>query len=291
MSPFSREGNYLRLCPLRYPKDSARPVGRAGSGRPPPFAPRGFLALVSPTWYPEGLERLLAQLVERLKQAAGPNLTSVVLFGSAASGHYQPKHSDLNVLCTLERLDGPALEALRPAVEWWTAKGNPHVLVFTSDELRCSADVFAIELLDIKARHKVLYGEDCFTGLEVPMDLHRIELEHELRTKLIRLRQAYMEVSGDSKRLLRLLTDSVTSFLALFRHTLIALGEEPPAHRHELLDRLAARLKVDVSPFHAVLEVREEKRRPKDIDITAVGRSYLESVQRIADQVDRCGAK
>jgi hypothetical protein len=237
------------------------------------------------------LEKLLAQLVEKLKQAAGTNLNSVVLFGSAASGHYQPGHSDLNVLCTLERLDGPTLEALRPAVAWWTSKGNPHVLMFTLDELRCSADVFAIELLDIKARHKLLYGEDCFAALEVPMDLHRIELEHELRTKLIRLRQAYMEVSGDSKRLVRLLTDSVTSFLTLFRHTLIALGEDPPAHRHDVLDRLAARFHVDVAPFHSVLEIREEKRRPKDIDITTLGRSYLASVQRIADEVDRCGAK
>lgn len=233
----------------------------------------------------------MAQLVERLKKAAGANLTSVVLFGSAAGGHYEPKHSDLNVLCTLERLDGPALEALRPAVEWWTGRGNPHPLIFSRDDLRCSADVFAIELLDIKARHKMLYGEDCFAGLHVPMDLHRVELEHELRTKLIRLRQAYMEVSGDSKRLLRLLTDSVTSFLTLFRHTLIALGEEPPAHRHEVLDRLASRLNVDVAPFHAVLDVREEKRRPKDIDITAIGRSYLASVQRIAEEVDRCGAR
>ena len=237
------------------------------------------------------MEKLLGQLVERLQKAAGANLKSVVLFGSAAAGHYQPKHSDLNVLCTLERLDGPALEALRPAMEWWTGKGNPHVLVFTLEELRCSADVFAIELLDIRARHKVLYGEDCFAGLDVPMDLHRIELEHELRSKLIRLRQAYMEVSGDSKRLLALLTDSVTSFLTLFRHTLIALGEEPPAHRHEVLDRLAARFGVDVAPFHTVLEIREEKRRPRDIDVTAVGRAYLAGVQRIADEVDRCGAK
>ncbi len=231
------------------------------------------------------------QLVEKLKQAAGANLHSVVLFGSAASGHYQPKHSDLNVLCTLAGLDGPSLEALRPVLEWWTSKGNPHVLVFTMDELRRSADVFAIELLDIKARHKVLYGEDSFAGLQVPMDLHRIELEHELRTKLIRLRQAYIEVSGDSKRLLRLLTDSVTSFLTLFRHALIALGEPPPAHRHEVLDRLADRLNVDVSPFHAVLDIREEKRRPKDLDLTSVGRAYLASVQRIADEVDRCGAQ
>lgn len=237
------------------------------------------------------MEKELNQLVERLKKAAGANLQSVVLYGSAASGHYQPKHSDLNVLCTVERLDAPALEALRPAVEWWAKLGHPPVLVFTLDELRCSADVFAIEMLDIKGRHKMLYGDDCFAGLHVPMDLHRIEVERELRTKLLRLRQAYMEASADSKRVLSLLTDSVTSFLTLFRHALIALGEEPPAHRHEVLDRIAARFQVDVSPFHTVLEIREEKRRPKDIDVPSVARAYLDSVRRITDEVDRCGLK
>lgn len=237
------------------------------------------------------MDKLLAELVEKLKKAAGANLKSVVLYGSAASGHYQPGHSDLNVLAILERLDGAVLESLRSAVAWWTSKGNPHVLLFTVEELRCSADVFAIELLDIRSRHKVLYGEDCFAGMNVPMDLHRIEVEHELRTKVIRLRQAYMEASGDSKHVLRLLTASITSFLTLFRHALIALGEEPPPHRHEVLDRLATRLNVDVSPFHVILEVREEKRRPKDVDVTSVGRAYLESVRRIADEVDRCVVK
>ena len=237
------------------------------------------------------MEKELTELVEKLKKAAASNLKAVVLYGSAASGHYQPKHSDLNVLCILERLDGEALEALRPALLWWTGKGNPHVLMFTMDELRCSADVFAIELLDIKSRHKMLYGEDCFAGLEVPMELHRIQVERELRTKLIRLRQAYMEVSGDSKHLLALLTDSVTSFLTLFRHTLIVLGEQVPDHRHEVLDKLSARLRVDVSPFHTILEIREEKRRPKELDVLTVGRAYLESVRRIADEVDRCAVK
>jgi len=237
------------------------------------------------------MEKELNNLVEKLKKAAGANLRSVVLYGSAAAGQFEAGHSDLNVLCTLDRLDGAALEALHPAVTWWTGKGNPQVLVFTLDELRCSADVFAIELLDIKTRHRVLYGDDCFTDLEVPMELHRVEVERELRTKLIRLRQAYMDASGDPKRLLALLTDSITSFLTLFRHSLIALGEPAPEHRHQAVDQLGMRLGVDVAPFHAVLEVREQKRRPKDLDLASVARAYLESVRRVADEVDRCGVK
>ncbi|MBZ5648463.1 MAG: hypothetical protein LAN37_14710 [Acidobacteriia bacterium] len=231
------------------------------------------------------MEKELNDLVAKLRGASGANLECVVLYGSAASGHFEEKHSDLNVLCILERLDGAALEALRPVAAWWTGKGQPAVLVFTMDELRRSADVFAIELLDIKASHKVLFGEDCFSGLDVPMNLHRIQLEHELRTKLIRFRQAYLAVEGKSKELLRLMTESISSFMTLFRHTLIALGEPVPPQRHAVLDRLADRLKVEVSAFHRVLEVREGKKA--DLDVVSVARGYLDTVTRVVDEVDR----
>lgn len=231
------------------------------------------------------MEKELNKLVAKLREAAGANLECVMLYGSAASGHFEEKHSDLNVLCILERLDGAALEALQPVATWWTGQRQPAFLLFTREELRRSADVFAIELLDIKTHHKLLHGQDCLAELDVPMNLHRIQLEHELRTKLIRLRQAYLAVAGQSRELLRLLTESVSSFMTLFRHTLIALGEQPPPHKHDVLDRLGGRLKVDFSSFHAVLSVREGKKL--ELDVKLVARGYLEAVARVVEEVDR----
>ena len=82
-------------------------------------------------------------------------------------------------------------------------------------------------MLDIRQRHRILYGEDIFTGINVPMDRHRVQLEHELRTKLLTLRQSYLQAVGDDKRVRRLMLDSVSAFSTLFRHTLIAMGEQP----------------------------------------------------------------
>src|SRR5712692_11281917 len=110
------------------------------------------------------MEKDLSELVEKLKQAAGGNLKSVVLYGSAASGDFQPKHSDLNILCVLERLDGAELAKLNPTAAWWARKGHPAPLVFTPEELHRLADVFAIELLDIQASRRVLDGEDVLDG-------------------------------------------------------------------------------------------------------------------------------
>jgi len=172
-------------------------------------------------------------------------------------------------------------------VAWWERKGYAGPLVFTLDELQRSADVFAIELLDIKASRRVLHGEDVFAALEVPMSLHRVHVEHELRTKLLRLRQGYLSASRDAKKLLGLMTASVSTFAALFRHALIALGEPSPQRKREAVDRLAALVGFDAAPFHAILDVREGKRKPGELDVVATFRAYLEGVARVADEVDR----
>ena len=239
------------------------------------------------------MQKELAELVNKLKEAAGNNLKCVVLYGSAVSGEFHPKHSDLNVLCVLERLDASDLEKLNPASAWWTRKGHPAPVVFSVEELRQSADVFAIELLDIKASHRVLFGEDVFAALDVPMSLHHLQVERELRTNLIRLRQRYLAAPRDGRSLLRLMTESISTFAALFRHVLIAFGEQThrkrdaPEPKREAIDRLAVLLAFDASAFHTVLDVREGKRREKELNIVATFRAYLDGITRVAREVDQ----
>jgi predicted nucleotidyltransferase len=233
------------------------------------------------------MEKQLNELVEKLKGAAGANLKSVVLYGSAVSGEFHPKHSDLNVLCVVEKSDAGELARLNPVSVRWVRKGHPPPLVFTLEALQRSADVFAIELLDIKASRRVLFGEDVLGALEVPMSLHRVEVERELRVNLLRLRQAYLAAPAKPKRVLQLMTASVSTFLALFRHALIALGEQAPQQKRDALDRLATLLGFNAAAFHAILDVREGRRRERDVDPEAVFRDYLEGVTRVTNEVDR----
>jgi predicted nucleotidyltransferase len=233
------------------------------------------------------MDKDLHELVEKLKHAAGSNLKSVVLYGSAASGEFHAKHSDLNVLCVLARLDGAEIEKLNPAAEWWSRKGHPAPLLFTQEELHDAADVFAIEMLDIQASHRVLHGEDVFAGLHVPMSLHRLQVEHDLRTNLIRLRQGYLLAPRELKSLLGLMTTSVSTFGALFRHALIALGQPAAKSKREAVDRLAKHLGFDASGIHTILDVREGKLTENQVDVQATFHSYLVAVTRVAEEVDR----
>jgi predicted nucleotidyltransferase len=237
------------------------------------------------------MEKDLAQLVEKLSLAAGPNLNSVVLYGSAASGEYHPKHSDLNVLAVLERLSAGELDLLNPVGTWWAGKGNPAPLLFAREELHRSADIFAIEFIDICAHRRILQGEDLFEGFLVPMWLHREQVERELRTKLLGLRQSYLLASPRGDARVKLMTASVSTFATLFRHALLALGEGDPAKpalgKREAISNLATLFGFDAGAFDEILDVREGKRSAKDLDVAATFSRYLSAIERAMDQVDK----
>jgi hypothetical protein len=176
---------------------------------------------------------------------------------------------------------------LHDASEWWVKKGHPAPLFFTLYELQHSADVFAIELLDIKAAHRILHGEDVISTLHVPMDLHRRQVERELWNNTLRLRQHYVRYPADARKTLELMTSSISSFAALFRHALIALGEVPPSSKRDTMDRLGALLGFDPAPFHTIFAVREGHKSERDIDVQATFDAYLDRISKVVAEIDR----
>ncbi len=231
------------------------------------------------------MQKILDGLVERLKAGAEENLRSVVLYGSAAGGEYHEKHSDLNVLCLLHCMDSGKLARLHGAARWLAKKGHPMPVVFTLEELKRAADIYAIELLEIKSKRRVLYGEDVFDSIEVPMQLHRLQVERELRHNLIRFRQAFI-AADNRKALLSLLTRSASTFALLFRHALIALGAESGDSKRDSVERLAEVLKFDPSSLIALFEIREGRREPKTVDIQETFHKTLEAVTQAVNAFD-----
>ncbi len=231
-------------------------------------------------------EKQITDFVNRLKQASGANLECVALFGSAASGEFHADYSDINILCVVRELSAAVLAKLAPTIVNWTKSKFPAPLIFSRAELEHSADVFAIEMLDVRQRHRILYGEDIFSGMNVPMDRHRVQLEHELRTKLLTLRQSYIHVAGDDKRIRRLMLDSISAFSTLFRHTLMAMGEQPAPHKADNITRLAARTGFNPDVFLKLLQVRDRKAKENEIEAASGFAQYLHGINAVVQAVD-----
>ena len=229
----------------------------------------------------------LDAFVQKLKAASADNLKSVILYGSAATDEFHAKHSDLNILCVLNQAGPAQLAALHAPVDWWTRLGRRAPLVFTLEELRRSADIFTIELLDMKARHRILYGENVLEEIPVPVHYHAIQVERELRTNWLRLRQAILAAPDKPKVHLEIMLASFSAFVALFRHALIAMGEAPSQTRREAIDRIAQFAGADPAGFHTVLGVREGKLRERDVNTEETLDRYFAFVEIVTDKFDR----
>jgi hypothetical protein len=233
------------------------------------------------------MDSLLNQLVDRLKKAYGEGLVSVVLYGSAAADDHQPKFSDLNVLCVLNQVTRRELFASEEVFCWWRERGNPSPLLLTESEIASSTDCFPMEFTDIRRYHRLLLGKDVASTLEVDSRFYRAQVEHELRAKLFRLRQKAAGMLSDPDLLRRLLADSISTFCVLFRHALALHGRDVPPIRRDVIREAKDHFGIDQTPFERLLDLREQRIKPRDVEPVALLSGYLLGISLVVDAVDR----
>jgi len=231
-------------------------------------------------------EKLINEFIERMRTAAGTNLRAMILYGSAAAGDFVPEHSDVNLLCVLGETSYASIEALAPAIAWWGKQKHRVPLLMSAEEMKRSADVFSIEFLDMRRHHRLMWGEDILRALEIPMKLHRAQLEYELREKTVLLRQRLLMAGTSGEAKWELLVRSLPAFGTLFRHALIALGDAGAGSKRETATALGAKLGIDTSVFAELLDVRERKADRKAARVDAMFARYLKLVEQVTAAVD-----
>jgi predicted nucleotidyltransferase len=233
------------------------------------------------------MDKAVQQLVEKLQKAYGDRLVSVVLYGSAAGGDHDTRFSDYNVLCVLSRITPRELADSEAIFRWWRELGSPAPLLLTELEVETSTDCFAIEFSDIQRQHQLLAGKDVISTLVVERTFYRAQVEHDLRAKLLRLRQKASGMLSDAALLRRLLLDSVSTFCVLFRHALILDGAGGPAAKREVIARASEHFGFDPLPFDKLLAIREQQLKAREVEPVALLGAYLEAINVVIAAVDR----
>jgi len=226
------------------------------------------------------------QLVEKLKEANPTGLKAVILYGSAAGGDHVGKRWDYNVLVIMDQLGLPELKLFLKPSEGWVKDGNAPPLLFTPEGFRQSADVFPIELLDIRDAHRVLYGQDMTGQIEINPENLRLQLEHELKGKVIQLRERYLETGGKSKQVGDLMINSLSSFLVLFRAALRLYREQVPATKLEAVTLLSSYIPFDPGVFESIDALKAGTKKLRDVDTEELFGRYLRTIESIVQAVD-----
>jgi hypothetical protein len=226
------------------------------------------------------------ELVNRLQSVQGPNLVSVVVYGSAIAAPGNPKRSDYEVMIITRRLAASDLRQFRPILKWWAGVGYPMPVFFTAEEFVDSLDVFPIEFRQMKRAYQVIYGQDLLTGREAAKDHLRWQTEYELRGKLLRLRSLALPASESARDMQGLMTESIVSFVRFMRPILEIMGEEPPLGRLATVREVGERLNVDTAPLVRALHLRDEPKELMEIEVQDLFASYLNCLTEVIEAVD-----
>jgi predicted nucleotidyltransferase len=228
------------------------------------------------------------ELAHALERIYGEELTSVVLYGSAAGRDYSKKFSDYNVFCVLSTVTPAVLARANKVLRKWDRKGNPPPHFFDPAYIDRSLDVFPLEFLDMKDRHKVLLGADPLATIEVSPANLRHQCESELKGKLIHLRTFYAANVDRPKRLSRIMVESFPTIAATLRGVLRLLGEKPPDNTRAVVEMIGTR--VDMSPqiFFDIIDMRRgDAFLPRGDDALEHFERYLTELAALTHYVDR----
>src|SRR6266478_7853996 len=233
------------------------------------------------------VQEALNHLIADLRATHGGNLSSVVLYGSAAAGDHIELRSDYNLLITLNRITPEDLRLAQAPMREWQRLGHPLPVYFTTEELSDAADVFPIEFHQMAKARVVLYGKDPFEFVKLSDANLRHQTEYELRSKLIQLRRLYIPASVSIEKLCDLMSDSLASFAALFRAVLILNGQEAPVAKPDCVRATAQLLQLNNEVFEKIFAFRAAGDLPKsEKEANDIFAAYLEQIERVIEVVD-----
>jgi len=240
-----------------------------------------------------GLEGLNPRVIEVLNPYCqemislhGDNLKSIVLYGSATGADFVAKRSNVNLMIVLGEVTQAALKKSLKAVAKGRKKGIVAPLFLNNEHIRRSADVFPIEFLDIQDNHVALFGEDPFASLEIDSGNVRLQCEHELKGKLIRVRQGYLERGLLKKDIAALLVESLTSFVPIFRNMLRLREQQLPKRRRDVIEKTAQVFEVSSTPFLKILGFKEGVKVPDAKTVDEIFADYLTQLDKLAIAID-----
>lgn len=238
---------------------------------------------------PEIIRPAVRSYFEQVAAVFGPRVDSIYLHGSVATDDYLPGQSDVNALVLFDLFHFSDAQRLQPVVQGGLKHRIAAPLCLSVNTLKRSTDTFPLEFIEIQDKHLFLYGDtNRIDSLEIPMEHLRVKIEEQIKGKLIRLRQIYMEHRGLDRQLTSLLVDAQKQLFPVLRNLLRFVGiTAPPLNKDMILQALETRLRFSVIPLRRIWEQMAGRAAIPASEAVQVYGEYIEVLARLADLIDR----
>lgn len=236
--------------------------------------------------YEDSPLELAGEFAAEVKSIYGEELIAVILYGSAASGAWVAKKSDINFLVVVSEIGIARLNAAFPLVEKWRKRTRSMPLFMTKQYIAASLDSFPIEFLHMKRAYKLLHGEDVLAPLEIPRHHLRLQCEEQIKGKLLHLRGGYLATLGKADRLRELLTGTLPAFAVIFKALLHLKEVEIPLPQSEIILRTAELYGLDADLFQQVLRAGEKQTKFTHVELNRIAADFVAEINKLAFIVD-----
>jgi predicted nucleotidyltransferase len=217
-----------------------------------------------------------------LAGAYGSNLLSLFVYGSAATPDYRPGISDINLGIVLLQNDLENVERGAAVLETLSNQGVKAPFFFTRHYLLNSADVFPIEILNMKEEHIVIYGDDPLREVQITLPALRLQAERELKGKVLHLRTAYLSSLQRKDLAAPVLQASAREFFAIFKALVYLKTRKFPRTRDETIKQMWELFKMDAA---VIIETIHGKARDQAEQKT-IFKKYISTIDAISQSVD-----
>jgi hypothetical protein len=236
---------------------------------------------------PKKPEEIFSEITGDYRKLFGDELISIILYGSAVGEDYIPGKSDLNFLITLTDRGIEGLDSALETVGRWRKRNVAIPLFMTRSYLTGSQDSYPIEFLNMKRHYKVVSGEDVLAPLAFDPRHIRLQLERELRGKLLHLRSGYLATEGKANKIRDLIGASLTAFVSLFSALLCLKKLEIPKGKRDIITAAGTAFRFDAAVFLKCEEIRRKADHFSSAEVRAVFRDYLREVGQLCELIER----
>lgn len=191
-----------------------------------------------PVTLPDAVDRVLTDFVDTARTALGPDLRSIVLYGSAAEGRLR-KTSDVNVIVVLGAFEPARVDLLREPLRTAYAAIKLEAMFLLESEVPAAVEAFAVKFADILHRHRVLHGDNPFARVAPSRQAEITRLKQELLNLTLRLRQRYLMRSLREEQAALVVAEAAGP-IRTCAEALLGLQGKPAPSPKEALARVAA---------------------------------------------------
>lgn len=236
---------------------------------------------------PESPREISKEFTEDVQKIFGPDLISIILFGSGAKGEYIPKKSDINFLIVLSQKGIDRLDQALDLVAKWQKFNVAVPLFLTKEYIESALDTFPIEFLDMKKFHQLVFGQDVLEDLEINKSDLRRQIERELRGKLIYLRTGFLGAGNERSHLQQMLSASVTAFISIFEGLLYLKGQVLPDSKIKIFQQTADIFDLKASVFTQLSNIKNGKWHGSKIQLQEITMAYIGEIKKLVEAVDK----